>query len=101
MTRVAIVGGGPGGLFTAYLLGKKIPDGCEITLYEASDRLGGKIRTERMGQRGPLYEAGVAELYGYSPIGPDPLHNLVRRLHLPTVAMRGGAVLMRDRVLRN
>jgi protoporphyrinogen/coproporphyrinogen III oxidase len=51
--RVAIVGGGISGLAAAYELHES---GVEFTLFEASDRLGGVIRTERVGDF--LMEAG-------------------------------------------
>jgi oxygen-dependent protoporphyrinogen oxidase len=44
--RVVIVGGGITGLTTAYKLLAK-GDGFDVTLFEAADRLGGKIRTVR------------------------------------------------------
>ncbi|QHE51364.1 protoporphyrinogen oxidase [Pontibacillus sp. HMF3514] len=58
--RIAIVGGGITGLTTAYYLQKKIKEKglpFEVKLYEASDRLGGMIHTERKDgftiERGP------------------------------------------------
>jgi oxygen-dependent protoporphyrinogen oxidase len=42
--RIKVVGGGIAGLTAAYRLGK---DGHEVTLFEARDRLGGNIRSER------------------------------------------------------
>ena len=44
--RVAVVGGGPGGLFTAWHLAAKAGTSCKITIYEAVDRVGGKIVTK-------------------------------------------------------
>jgi len=44
--KVAVIGGGIAGLSAAYELHKV---GAEFTLFEASDRLGGVIRTERVG----------------------------------------------------
>ena len=74
--RVAIIGGGPGGLFTAWQLAAKAGPSCQITVFEASGRLGGKLETGQFAGVGP-YEAGVAEIYDYSSLGPDPLHDLI------------------------
>lgn len=48
MTRVLVLGGGISGLTTAYALAEVLPD-AEIELWEADDRLGGKIRTTPFG----------------------------------------------------
>src|SRR5690242_14048726 len=45
MLDLAIVGGGPGGLMSAWHLKRKLGDLCRITIFEASDRLGGKMLT--------------------------------------------------------
>jgi len=66
--RVAIVGGGVTGLAAAFDL-ERLTD-AEIDLYEASDRLGGKVGTERIGdllvEQGPdcffARKPGVMEL---------------------------------------
>lgn len=99
MTRIAIVGGGPGGLFTAHMLQKMVPDLAKVTIFEASARLGGKVSTARFGENGPLYEAGVAELYNYSHFGPDPIWDLIHDLGLKTVPMSGPAVVLDGKVL--
>src|SRR4051794_23469920 len=65
-SRIAVVGGGPGGLFTAYLLNEFCGDLCEVVLFEAGPRLGGKVLTRRFDRAPVRYEAGVAELYDYS-----------------------------------
>jgi monoamine oxidase len=97
--KVAIIGGGPGGLMTAYLLNqRRVP--VDITLFEASNRLGGKIVTRRF-ERAPVpYEAGAAELYDYSQLGPDPLRVLIDDLGLSTVLLDGRTVVIGDRILR-
>ncbi|MBI2681999.1 MAG: protoporphyrinogen oxidase [Acidobacteriales bacterium] len=46
MSRTAIIGGGISGLSAAYYLAKA---DAEVTLFEASARVGGVIRTERVG----------------------------------------------------
>jgi monoamine oxidase len=45
------------------------------------------------------YEAGAAELYDYSQLGPDPLRQLVAELGLTTNPMWGDAVVLGDEVL--
>ncbi len=50
MLDLAIVGGGPGGLMSAWYLKKKLGDLCRITIYEASDRVGGKIVSRKCRQ---------------------------------------------------
>ena len=58
MLDLAIVGGGPGGLMSAWYLKKKLGALCRITIYEASDRLGGKILTKTFDTAPAMYEAG-------------------------------------------
>ncbi len=74
---VAIVGGGIGGLYAAYLLGR---NGFRVTLYEQDERLGGRIETVKM----PPDEAFLAE---FGPMRFEPglqlmLVNLVKHLGL-------------------
>ncbi|WP_404364599.1 phytoene desaturase family protein [Corallococcus coralloides] len=107
-TKVAVVGGGLGGLTAAALLAR---GGCAVTVYERSKHLGGRARTTEVeGFRfnlGPhaLYRAGAAfrvlERLGVRPTGGVPnqtgSHALVAgRLHtLP----RGAVTLMTTDVL--
>jgi protoporphyrinogen oxidase len=97
--RVAIIGGGPGGLMTAYQLQQRCTVPFEATLYEASGRLGGKVLTPRFASANVTYEAGAAELYDYSHVGEDPLRDLVERLGLKTRPMSGSSILLKDQVL--
>jgi monoamine oxidase len=98
--RIAVIGGGPGGLFTAYILNQKLP-AAAVTIFEASGRLGGKIDTAHFSDGTP-YEAGVAELYEYLGPKPDPLRQLIEDdLGLPTVNMQGGAVHVRGKLVRD
>lgn len=99
--RIAIIGGGPGGLITSYYLQKRLPGVCNITLYEASGRLGGKIITRQFSQGSNTYEAGAAELYDYSQLGPDPLKELITELGLTTSPMQGQTVVVDNHILKS
>jgi len=97
--RVAIIGGGPGGLFAAWHLAAKAGLSCQITVYEASSRLGGEIKTGQFAGVGP-YEAGVAEIYDYSHLGPDPLHELiVKELGLEIKYIQGGPCILDGKII--
>lgn len=99
--RVGIVGGGPGGLFTAWHLERLASTPLEVTIFEAACRLGGKVLTPAFTAAPVRYEAGAAELYDYSPVDHDPLRELVRSLGLPTVPLAGGAVNVGGRPIAN
>jgi monoamine oxidase len=99
--NVGIVGGGPGGLITAYSLQKLVNCPVHLTLFEASPRLGGKILTPHFRQAPVRYEAGAAEFYDYSLVDDDPLKNLVAELGLLTSPMGGSAVIMNHHILSN
>jgi monoamine oxidase len=101
MTRIAIVGGGPGGLMTARLLERAFGRSCRLTLFEATGRLGGKVQTRRFDSAPVLYEAGVAECYAYDTIGHDPLRQLIRDLGLTAVPTASSAVVMNGVFLRD
>ena len=98
---VAIVGGGPGGLMTAYALQRLADRPIRVTIFEASDRLGGKVVTRQFASAPVRYEAGAAEFYDYSKTDEDPLRELIRELGLPVRPMGGPAVVMDDRILSN
>ena len=100
MRRVAIIGGGPSGLITAYRLCQRIDD-LSITLFEGSEALGGKLRTERFNAAPVPYEAGAAECYDYAHLGADPLRALVQELGLETAWMTGQTVVARGVPLRS
>jgi phytoene dehydrogenase-like protein len=99
--NIGIIGGGPGGLITAYSLLKLASAPVSITLFEASSRLGGKILTPRFQAADVSYEAGAAEFYDYSVFEEDALKALIRELGLPVCPMGGPAVVMEDRFLSN
>ena len=97
---IAIVGGGPGGLMTSHLL-QQHATGLRVSLYEAGASLGGKVLTKQFATAPVCYEAGAAELYDYSALGPDPLRELVDELELDTFPMRGETVILDGHVLRS
>lgn len=79
---------------SAWYLKKKLGDLCRVTIYEASDRLGGKIVTRKFDSSPAMYEAGVAEIYDYSMIGPDPLRELIQHFGLQTIPMDAEQVML-------
>lgn len=99
--RVGIIGGGPGGLMTAYSLQKAADAPFELTIFEASPRLGGKILTPTFAAAPVRYEAGAAEFYDYSHFDDDPLRELIAELGLAVRPMGGSAVILNGQVLAN
>jgi protoporphyrinogen/coproporphyrinogen III oxidase len=97
--RIAVIGGGISGLAAAHRVRELNPD-AEITLFEASDRLGGSLATVR--QDGLLIEQGADSFITDVPWAVD----LCRRIGLaeqliPTnSAARGAMVVARGRLER-
>ena len=97
---VAIVGGGPGGLMTAMHINQKIGAEANITIFEASPRLGGKLMTGKFEKTGAAYEIGVAEIYDYAHLGFDPLKDLItNKLGLPVKKMDSECVVVDDKIM--
>jgi monoamine oxidase/SAM-dependent methyltransferase len=101
MLDLAIVGGGPGGLMSAWYLKRKLGSSCRVTIFEASDRLGGKILTRKFDSAPAMYEAGVAEIYDYSMTGPDPLRELIQHFGLQTIPMDAEQVQLDGELLND
>lgn len=76
LRNVCIIGGGPGGLLSAFYLLQKDAS-LRITLLESTFRLGGKIYTQQFDSYPAMYEAGVAELY-HAVALDDPLLSLIK-----------------------
>lgn len=100
--RVAVIGGGIAGLAAAVRLRDSAPEGTEITVYEQSGTLGGKLRTGELA--GQPVEFGAESFLMRDPAGGESAAvALVRRLGLaerivhPTV---GQAALVVDGGLR-
>ncbi|HWV36042.1 MAG TPA: NAD(P)-binding protein, partial [Thermomicrobiales bacterium] len=70
---IAVIGGGITGLAAANRLVTSDPD-CSVVLFESSDRLGGKIRTERVD--GFTIEAGPDAFLATKPRGVGLSHEL-------------------------
>ena len=99
MLDLAIVGGGPGGLMTAWHLRKKLGPLCKVTIFEATERVGGKVVTRKFESANAMYEAGVAEIYDYSMVGPDPLRELIQHFGLQTIPMDAAQVQLDGELL--
>jgi monoamine oxidase len=99
--KIGIVGCGPGGLMTAYFLEKYSNLPLAITIFEAAERIGGKVHTRKFKSADVTYEAGAAELYDYSDNGTDSLRELVDELGLPTQSMEGCGVVLDGKWIGN
>jgi len=85
----------------AYFLEKMAGTPVCVTLFEASDRLGGKIITPSFESAPVQYEAGAAEFYDYEHFDYDPLKELIAELGLSIGLMGGSAVIMDDKIISN
>jgi monoamine oxidase len=101
MTRIAIVGAGPGGLLTARGIARSFGEQCRVTLFEASRHIGGKLMTRSFSSVPVPYEAGAAECYDYSGVGQDPLREMVDEMGLATRPMSGHAMILDGRILND
>lgn len=99
MVDICVIGGGPGGLFTSHYLLKKEPS-LNVTIYESTPRLGGKILTQRFSTVPAMYEGGVAELY-HAKKFEDTLLALFKELDLSFVKMGGDVAIYKGRIVKN
>lgn len=72
MSKTAILGGGIAGLSAAYYL-QQTSKSAAITVYEASKRVGGWIRTENLPNNAVRFEAGPRTI---RPVGPKGRNTL-------------------------
>jgi uncharacterized protein len=79
--RIAVVGSGISGLSAAWLLSRK----CDVTLYEASPRLGGHAHTVSIDIEGRTVAVDTGFIV-YNEINYPNLVALFRHLDVPTVA---------------
>jgi monoamine oxidase len=99
--KIGIIGGGPGGLLTARMLERHALVPPAITIFEASDRLGGKVLTKHFDTLRVAYEVGAAEFYDYARIDEDPLKELVQDLGLPLQVLGGSSLIHDERLIGN
>jgi monoamine oxidase len=80
---IAIIGAGAAGLYVADILQAR---GLKVVIYEASDRLGGRIRSIRQFEENPLSNAYPVELGAERVLGGDSLWaKMVKQLERPYV----------------
>src|SRR3954452_15274744 len=85
--RVLVIGGGVSGLMDA---GEFAKAGCEVSLLEAHDRLGGRILTRRVA--GQIAELGAEFLHGRG-------HSIMETLHEAGLDL--SAVSEKNQIFRN
>jgi len=97
--HIAIIGGGISGLAAAYRLQQRDPS-LRISVFEASDRLGGNIRTERVD--GFIVEGGPDAFLANKPRGTGLAEELglADDFVAPDPAKRGSFILRNGRLHR-
>ena len=100
--NLVIIGGGIAGLSAAYYAQKLAPE-AHITVLEASDRWGGKIRTERIPHESGTFivEGGPDTFLATKPFAVELCRELglSERLHGTNPVQRNTYVLNRERLL--
>lgn len=92
MQKVVIIGGGISGVAAAYALGR-LPEAPEVTLLEASSRLGGKIAANDVDGR--LVDAGPDALLIRNPAVRALLDELDLTRHIKAPVARGSFIWTR------
>lgn len=96
--RVVIIGGGISGLATAHYLRRSLGDALELTVIEGSQRLGGKIATERFG--GHLIDCGPDALLVQPPVMVALIDDLGLRDEMVPPAVVGAHIWSRGHLRR-
>lgn len=98
--RIAVVGGGFSGLLSAWLLESASGSEIEVKIFEASPRLGGRVKTRTFSDTDICYDAGAAELYDIQ--GSPRLRQLVECLGLASTPMTATPFFVDgEEILRN
>jgi oxygen-dependent protoporphyrinogen oxidase len=98
VTAIAVIGGGITGLSAAYELATIAPPQARLLLFEASGRLGGKVRTDAVD--GVLTEAGPDSFLVREPWARELCDKLGLGDDLVAPAVFGAAILHRGRLRR-
>ena len=98
--RVVVVGGGISGLTTAYRLARRDRDGRppEVTVLEADERLGGKLRSGEVG--GIPVEVGADSFVVRKPWAVELCRELALGDHLVAPGTSGAFVWARGKLVR-
>lgn len=92
MTRIAVVGGGIAGLSAAWALRQR---GIDVTLFEASDRLGGKLHTDQVD--GLLIDSGPDSFLSSKPAALQLVEQIgLGERVVNTLPDGGGTFILRD-----
>ncbi|MEU4298836.1 flavin monoamine oxidase family protein [Kitasatospora aureofaciens] len=89
MTDVIVIGAGASGLNSARLVSR---EGLSVVVYEARERLGGRIRTHRPADGGPPLELGAQVVHG----DRNPVHELLGPGRTRAVPRRVTARIVED-----
>ena len=81
MPRIAIVGAGLTGLYTAWRLQER---GYEVTIFEARDRIGGRVLTKTVTLKDQSYAFDLGPTW-YWPETERLMTTLMERLQLPVL----------------
>ena len=85
---VIVIGAGVAGLSAAKEL---IDNGCTVTILEASDRIGGRVKTVPLGTGGNVIDLGASWIHGIGPGFDDdedkenPIYTITKENSITTV----------------
>ena len=93
MPRIAVVGAGLTGLYTAWRL-QKI--GYDVTIFEARDRMGGRVLTKTLTLKNQSYAFDLGPTW-YWPETERLMTTLIERLQLPILVQATEGTMMLER----
>jgi len=93
MPRIAVVGAGLTGLYTAWRLQER---GYEVTIFEARDRIGGRVLTKTLTLKDQSYAFDLGPTW-YWPETERLMTTLIERLQLPVLVQATEGTMMLER----